>query len=117
MLREDGPGLLSYADCFILRYSRRWYVSTRMLRQDSMFATTGRGDIFRLCVHQRANNLIIFHKDNHFNGKEKSDGGGLNKRVNEKSLSSSTKLLEEVKDQKMEELKEDDTKALRGNII
>ncbi|GJX32569.1 hypothetical protein Tco_0242424 [Tanacetum coccineum] len=40
----------------------------------------------------------------------------LNKRVNEKSLSSSTKLLEEVKDQKMEELKEDDTKALRDSF-
>ncbi|GKC17638.1 hypothetical protein Tco_1014420 [Tanacetum coccineum] len=88
MLREDGPGLLSYADRFILRYSRRWYVATRMLRQDSMFATTGRGD-------------------------EKSDGGGLNKRVKEKSLSSSTKLLEGIKDQKMEELEEDDTKAFR----
>ncbi|GKD85509.1 hypothetical protein Tco_1356663, partial [Tanacetum coccineum] len=44
---------------------------------------------------------------------EKSNAGGLNKRVKEKSLSSSTKLLEEVKDLKMEELEEDDTKALR----
>ncbi|GKA51218.1 hypothetical protein Tco_0744414 [Tanacetum coccineum] len=33
--------------------------------------------------------------------KGKSNGGGLNKRVKEESLSSSAKLLEEVKDQKM----------------
>ncbi|GJV50097.1 hypothetical protein Tco_1440309 [Tanacetum coccineum] len=80
MLREDGTGLLSYADRSIQRYSCRWYVAN----------------------------------DNHFKTTEKSNAGGLNKRVKEKSLSSSTKLLEEVKDQKMEELEEDDTKALRG---
>ncbi|GJV81831.1 hypothetical protein Tco_1517701 [Tanacetum coccineum] len=102
MLREDGTGLLNYADRFIQRYSCRWYVANGMLRQDSMFATTRRRDIFSL------------FKDNHFKTTEKSNAGGLNKRVNEKSLSSSTKLLEEVKDQKMEELEEDDTKALRG---
>ncbi|GKE57746.1 hypothetical protein Tco_1496931 [Tanacetum coccineum] len=50
--------------------------------------------------------------------KEKSNGAGLkvdNKRVKEET--SSAKLIQEVKDQKMEEVKEDDNKGLRGISI
>ncbi|GJV81832.1 hypothetical protein Tco_1517702 [Tanacetum coccineum] len=104
-------------------FLRRWegqgeYKKGIMLREDdSMFATTRRRNIFRFISLQTIwSSFTSLFKDNYFKTTEKSNAGGLNKRVKEKSLSSSTKLLEEIKDQKMEELEEDDTKAFRANV-